>query len=141
MASRQPSNFELVRYVRGTSLRLVTEVEMSKPSYEDLIGGLLSYEAFVRAHELAPLVDVKTACRIANLGHSRFYELAREGVFVLIRNGRRTNVSARNLYAHYLALIDGSRSPERRGCAPSAETHDGLTPAAPFRAALSRNAG
>jgi hypothetical protein len=65
----------------------------------------LCYEDFVRAHSLAPLVDIKTACRVANVGHSRFYELVKDGAFVLIPNGRRRNVTAQNLYNHYLALL------------------------------------
>ncbi|UGY17897.1 hypothetical protein [Bradyrhizobium septentrionale] len=65
----------------------------------------LSYEEFVRAHKLGPLVDIKTACQIASVGHSRFYELAKEGAFILIPNGSRRNVTAQNLHQYYLALI------------------------------------
>jgi hypothetical protein len=65
----------------------------------------LSYEDFVRAHDLAPLVDIKTACKVANIGHSRFYLLVAEGVFVLIPNGSRRNVTAQNLHRYYLSLI------------------------------------
>jgi hypothetical protein len=65
----------------------------------------LSYDDFVRAHDLAPLVDIKTACRVANVGHSRFYDLVKEGAFVLIPNGSRRNVTARNLHQYYLSLI------------------------------------
>ncbi len=65
----------------------------------------LSYDDFVRAHNLAPLVDIKTACRVANVGHSRFYELVKGGAFVLIPNGSRRNISAKNLHQHYLGLI------------------------------------
>jgi hypothetical protein len=73
----------------------------------------LSYDDFVRAHNLAPLVDIKIACRVANVGHSRFYELVKDGVFVLIPNGARRNVSAQNLHQHYLALIEGAQSPKK----------------------------
>jgi hypothetical protein len=65
----------------------------------------LSYDDFVRAHKLAPLNDIKTACRVANVGHSRFYDLVKQGVFVLIPNGSRRNVTARNLHQYYLNLI------------------------------------
>jgi hypothetical protein len=65
----------------------------------------LSYEDFVRAHGLSPLNDIKTACRAANVGHSRFYDLVKEGVFVLIPNGSRRNVTAQNLHRYYLALV------------------------------------
>jgi hypothetical protein len=71
----------------------------------------LSYEDFVRAHGLAPLVDIKTACKVANVGHSRFYDLVKDGVFILIPNGSRRNVTAQNLHAHYLALIAASQPP------------------------------
>jgi hypothetical protein len=80
-----------------------------KFSYEEFVQGSLSYEDFVRAHSLAPLVDVKTACRIANVGHSRFYELVKDGVFVLIPNGARRNVSALNLHQYYSSLIVAAR--------------------------------
>jgi hypothetical protein len=69
----------------------------------------------VRAHELAPLVDIKTACRVANLGHSRFYELVKQGAFVLIPNGSRRNVTAQNLHQYYLALIAASTTPQQLG--------------------------
>lgn len=71
----------------------------------EAILGYLSYDDFVRAHNLAPLVDIKTACRVVNVGHSRFYELVKDGAFVLIANGSRRNVSAKNLHQHYLALV------------------------------------
>jgi hypothetical protein len=69
----------------------------------------LSYDDFVRAHNLAPLVDIKTACRVANVGHSRFYELVKDGAFILIPNGARRNVTAQNLHQYYLALIEIAR--------------------------------
>jgi hypothetical protein len=81
-----------------------------KYSYEEFIQGYLTYEEFVRAHSLAPLVDVKTACFVANVGHSRFYELVKNGAFVLIPNGARRNVSAQNLHQYYLALIEKAQS-------------------------------
>jgi hypothetical protein len=65
----------------------------------------LSYDDFVRAHALGPLVDIKTACKVANVGHSRFYDLVKEGVFVLIPNGSRRNVTAKNLHQYYRALV------------------------------------
>ncbi|MCK1493273.1 hypothetical protein IVB14_23280 [Bradyrhizobium sp. 180] len=65
----------------------------------------LSYEDFVKAHGLAPLNDIKTACRVANVGLTRFYELVDAGVFVLVPNGSRRNVTAKNLHKHYQKLI------------------------------------
>jgi hypothetical protein len=40
----------------------------------------LSYEDFVRAHSLAPLVDIKTACRVANVGLS-WWRMVRSSLF------------------------------------------------------------
>jgi hypothetical protein len=65
----------------------------------------LSYEEYVQAHNLPPLVPVKKACEIANVGHTRFYELVEAGVFTLIPNGSRRNVTAKQLYQHYCALV------------------------------------
>jgi hypothetical protein len=65
----------------------------------------MSYEEYVRAHNLPPLVPVKKACEIANVGHTRFYELVEAGVFTLIANGSRRNVTAKQLHRHYLTLI------------------------------------
>jgi hypothetical protein len=70
----------------------------------------LSYEDFVKAHGLAPLNDIKTACRVANVGMTRFYELVAEGVFVLIPNGSRRNVAAKNLHEYYRSLIAVARA-------------------------------
>jgi hypothetical protein len=91
-------------------LRIGTEAKLGQLSYEEFVSGHLSYEEFVRAHELAPLVGIKTACRVANLGHSRFYELVKAGVFVLIPNGSRRNVTAQNLHQYYLTLVSAART-------------------------------
>jgi len=72
----------------------------------------ISYEEFVRAHNLAPLVDIKTACRIANIGHSRFYELVAQRTFCLIPNGSRRNVTAKNLYEYYCSLVAAAQPTE-----------------------------
>jgi len=65
----------------------------------------MSYEEYVKAHNLPPLVPVKKACEIANVGHTRFYELVDAGVFKLIPNGSRRNVTAKQLHQHYLSLV------------------------------------
>jgi hypothetical protein len=70
----------------------------------------LSYDDFVRAHGLSPLNDIKTACRVANVGLTRFYELVADGVFVLIPNGSRRNVTAQNLHQYYLTLVAAARA-------------------------------
>ncbi len=70
----------------------------------------LSFEVFVKAHGLAPLNDIKTACRVANVGLTRFYELVAAGDFILVPNGGRRNVTAANLYKHYRKLIASARS-------------------------------
>lgn len=65
----------------------------------------LSYEEFVRAHNLAPLVPIKRACEIASVGHTKFYELVELRIFTLIPNGSRRNVTAKQLHRYYLALV------------------------------------
>jgi hypothetical protein len=70
----------------------------------------LSYADFVRAHGLGPLVDIKTALHVTNLGHTRFYEQVKKGVFVLIPNGSRRNVTALNLYQHHCAIVAAARA-------------------------------
>jgi hypothetical protein len=65
----------------------------------------MSYEEYVKAHNLPPLVPVKKACETANVGHTRFYELVAQGVFTLIPNGSRRNVTAKQLYKHYLTIV------------------------------------
>jgi hypothetical protein len=39
----------------------------------------MDYSEFVQAHNLPPLVPVKRACEIANVGHTKFYELVEAG--------------------------------------------------------------
>jgi hypothetical protein len=70
----------------------------------------MSYEEYVKAHNLPPLVPVKKACEIANVGHTRFYELVGQDVFTLIPNGSRRNVTAKQLHQHYLSLIAATSS-------------------------------
>jgi len=70
-----------------------------------------SYEEFVRAHNLQPLNDIKTACRVLNVGHTRFYsELVDSGQITLIPNGSRRNVTAMQLYKHHCALVDKAKN-------------------------------
>jgi hypothetical protein len=64
----------------------------------------LSYEEFVRAHDLRPLNPVKKACQVLNIGHSRFYEDVNKGEIQLVKNGSRSNVTALTLYNRYQAL-------------------------------------
>jgi hypothetical protein len=64
-----------------------------------------SYADFCQAHDVPPLVSIKKACEIANVRHSKFYELVKEGVFVLVPNGSRRNVTALNLYQRHCALV------------------------------------
>ncbi|MDP2359010.1 MAG: hypothetical protein Q8M31_23535 [Beijerinckiaceae bacterium] len=71
------------------------------------------YEDFCKAHNLAPLNDIKTACRVANVRPTRFYDLVKEGVFVLIPNGSRRNVTAKNLHQYYLALVSAAQQAGR----------------------------
>lgn len=68
-----------------------------------------SYEEFVQAHNLPPLVDIKTACRVAAVRQTRFYEEVDRGKFVLVPNGRRRFVTAKNLHEYYLALVSAAR--------------------------------
>jgi hypothetical protein len=65
----------------------------------------LSYSDFVRAHDLPPLVDVKTACKVAGIGMSRLYQLKDAGVFTFLKNSSRTNISALNLFQYYRSLV------------------------------------
>ncbi|MBR1156810.1 hypothetical protein [Bradyrhizobium sp. JYMT SZCCT0428] len=65
----------------------------------------MTYEEYVRAHSLPPLVSVKKACEIASVGHTKFYELVKQGVFTLIPNGSRRNIPATQLYQHHCTLI------------------------------------
>jgi hypothetical protein len=70
----------------------------------------LSYADFCQAHDLPPLASIKKACEIANVRSSKFYEMVKEGVFVLVPNGRRRNVTALNLYQHHCALVAAARA-------------------------------
>jgi hypothetical protein len=72
---------------------------------ESIVTDEMSYEEYVRAHQLAPLVPIKQACKVANIGHTRFYELVEAGVFTLIPNGSRRNVTAKQLHEHYQSLV------------------------------------
>jgi hypothetical protein len=66
----------------------------------------LSYDEFVRAHDLRPLNPIKKACEVLNVGHSRFYEdVVNKGEIQLVKNGSRSNVTAIDLYNRYVALI------------------------------------
>ena len=64
----------------------------------------LSYEEFVRAHDLSPLNTFKKACQVLNIGHSRFYEDVNKGDIQLVKNGSRSNVTALALYNRYCEL-------------------------------------
>lgn len=73
----------------------------------------MTYEEYVKAHNLPPLVPVKKACEVSNVGHTRFYELVGQGVFTLIPNGSRRNVTARQLHQYYQSLVAKASSSGR----------------------------
>jgi len=69
-----------------------------------------TFRQFVKTFGLQPLNSVKRTCEILGIRHSKFYELVGAGVFTIIRNGSRSNVTAEQIYSRYLSLI--SRTPE-----------------------------
>lgn len=70
----------------------------------------LTYENFVKSHDLPPLVNLKRACEIAGVSSSRLYELRAAGVFRFIKNGARSNIPATQLYNYYTSLVTAAAS-------------------------------
>ncbi|QQO20243.1 hypothetical protein JJB98_10105 [Bradyrhizobium diazoefficiens] len=50
----------------------------------------MTFVDFVRLYELPPNVAPKRFCEVAGIGHTKFYELAKEGKIRLRKNGRTT---------------------------------------------------
>jgi hypothetical protein len=52
----------------------------------------LTFADFVKLYGLPPNVTVRRFKELAGIGHTRFYELAKEGEIRLLKNGRSTSV-------------------------------------------------
>jgi hypothetical protein len=60
--------------------------------------GDMTFVDFVKLYELPPNVTVKRFREVAGVGHTRFYELAKEGAIRLRKNGRFTTVPVEDLF-------------------------------------------
>ncbi|MGY3584461.1 hypothetical protein ACVIGB_006481 [Bradyrhizobium sp. USDA 4341] len=60
--------------------------------------GDMTFTDFIKIYGLPPNVSVKRFCEIAGIGHTRFYEIAKEGAIRLRKNGRSTTVPVEDLY-------------------------------------------
>ncbi|OKO73034.1 hypothetical protein [Bradyrhizobium sp. NAS96.2] len=52
----------------------------------------------IKTYDLPLNVSVNRFCEVAGIGHTRFYELAKEGAVRLRKNGRSTTVPVEDLY-------------------------------------------
>lgn len=60
--------------------------------------GDMTFIDFVKIYSLPPNVTVKRFREVAGIGHTRFYELAKEGAIRLRKNGRSTTVPVEDLF-------------------------------------------
>ncbi|MGY0573270.1 hypothetical protein ACTGJ9_021010 [Bradyrhizobium sp. RDM12] len=52
----------------------------------------------IKIYDLPPNLSVNDFCKIAGIGHTRFYELAKDGAIRLRKNGRYTTVPVEDLF-------------------------------------------
>ncbi|MDH2341498.1 hypothetical protein [Bradyrhizobium sp. SSUT77] len=60
--------------------------------------GDMTFVDFVKLYELPPNVPAKRFREVAVIGHTKFYELAKEGAIRLRKNGRLTTVPVEDLF-------------------------------------------
>lgn len=60
--------------------------------------GDLTLHDMIKIYDLSLNVPVNRFCEVAGIGHTRFYELAKEGTIRLRKNGRSTTVPVEDLY-------------------------------------------
>jgi hypothetical protein len=60
--------------------------------------GDLTLPDIVKLYSLPPNVDVGRFCEVAGIGSTRFYELVKEGVIRIRKNGRFTTAPVEDLY-------------------------------------------
>lgn len=66
----------------------------------------MSFDEFVKAHNLDALNDIQKTCKVLNVGHSRFYaDLVKNEKITLVENGSRRNVSAEQIYSYYRQVV------------------------------------
>jgi hypothetical protein len=58
----------------------------------------LTFADFVKLYNLPPNVTVRHFKELAGIGHTRFYELAKQGKIRLLKNGRSTSVPVEDLF-------------------------------------------
>jgi len=82
------------RFVTSISVRSGAESPIREIAVKEL-----SYDEFVRAHDLRPLNPIKKACEVLNVGHSRFYEdVVNKGEIQLVRTAAARTSRAIDLY-------------------------------------------
>ncbi|UPT88628.1 hypothetical protein HAP41_0000005980 [Bradyrhizobium barranii subsp. apii] len=59
----------------------------------------LTFADFVKLYSLPPNVTVRHFKELAGIGHTRFYELAKQGQIRLLKNGRSTSVPVEDLFS------------------------------------------
>lgn len=52
----------------------------------------------IKIYNLPPNLSVSRFCEVAGIGHTRFYELAKNGTIRLRKNGRFTTAPVEDLY-------------------------------------------
>ncbi|MET4043955.1 hypothetical protein [Bradyrhizobium sp. RT6a] len=60
--------------------------------------GDMTLHDMIKIYSLPPNVSVNRFCEVAGIGHTRFYELAKEGAIRLRKNGRLTTVPVEDLF-------------------------------------------
>jgi len=72
---------------------------------------VLSLKDYAETFALGPFVSVKRAQELENVGHTRFYELVKDGAYVLLKNGSRSEVTLDNCYRRYCERMSAATQP------------------------------
>jgi hypothetical protein len=68
----------------------------------------LSFAEFCAAFDLGPFVPLRQACKVEGVGMTRLYEFVQAGKIHIFKNGKRSSISAQQLYTRYAQRIEAA---------------------------------
>jgi hypothetical protein len=68
----------------------------------------LTFAEFCAAFDLGPFVPLRRACKVEDVGMTKLYEFVRDGKLHIYKNGKRSSITAQELYDRYVQRLEAS---------------------------------
>jgi hypothetical protein len=81
------------------------QVTGRKPNPQGAPPAPMSLQEFIQNFALPPIVPIKRSCEVEGCGHSKLYELRKEGALRIVPRAGGTGVPVTDLYRRYLEAV------------------------------------